>query len=94
MSRQLDIMHKLHGRNAGRKCGDCSNLVSGRYHNKILRKCERYGLTHSEASDWALSWVSCGQFGVPLPDNERPVIEWYRDSKREQGPLDGQIGMI
>ena len=59
MIRKIGLMHKLYGIGDG-ICGTCSHFVEGRYHDKILRKCEIYGLTHSEASDWARRWQACG----------------------------------
>jgi len=81
VKKQLERMHRLFGRDHAQKCGTCCNLVSGRYHDRILQKCERYGLSHSEASDWAKSWVACGMHNVPLPEGERPVME-YADRGR------------
>ena len=90
---KLSLMHKLYSKNPAQVCGTCSNFVSGRRHGRILRKCSRYGLTHSEASDWAGSWRACGMYCVPLLPGERPVIEWKVPQKAETGPVDGQITM-
>lgn len=94
MSRKIELMHELFGRNEGRKCGECSNLVCGRYRDRILRKCKVYGLTHSEASDWTKHWEACGLFGKPYAGG--PVIEIAKRRAYRQPDvevLDGQIGM-
>ena len=49
--RKIALMHRLFGVCEGHACRECSNLVNGRYHDRILTKCNVYGLTHSEASD-------------------------------------------
>lgn len=53
MIKKIDRMHAMFGLDERHKCGECSNLVCGRYRSKILKKCRVYGLTHSQASDWA-----------------------------------------
>lgn len=61
----------------------------------ILRKCEAYGMTHSEASDWKKSNEPCGLIDLPLPDGFVPVIERlkYKRIKAEK-PIPGQITMF
>jgi hypothetical protein len=88
--RKIDLMHKLYGISA-QVCGDCCNYVSGRYHDKTLRKCVRYGGTHSEASDWKKSATACGMFNIPMKDNEAPVIRTVRGERAKDGPLEGQL---
>jgi len=91
--RKIALMHEIHGVKPMHKCGDCSNFISGRYHDRILRKCKRYGLTHSEATDWAKSWTACGILNIPLPDGEKTVIEVKKMSRRvrEAQALEGQV---
>lgn len=81
--RKIDLMHHLYGQIEGKKCSECCHLQSGRYHDTILHKCELYGLTHSEASDWRLKYTACGLFNKEtdvrnviskvVPDR-RPII--------------------
>lgn len=75
-AKKIELMHQLFGKAEGHTCKECSNFCSGRYHDRILRKCEVYGLTHSKATDWAMRWTACGHFNRPL--NGRPVIEIRR----------------
>lgn len=91
MVRKIARMHALFGIDRCHKCGECSNFVSGRYMSKILRKCRVYGLTHSQASDWAKSWAACGMFNREYAG--RNVIELTaRDISEE--PMDGQIDLF
>lgn len=90
--RKIDRMHALFGIYIGHTCGECCNFVSGQYRSKILRKCMVYGLTHSEASDWAKSWTACKMF-----DHEyrgRPVIEVNDQKKEPDTPLHGQTDLF
>lgn len=60
---KIDLMHQQFGVCDGHACRECRNFVPGDYHGKTLRKCTVYGLTHSEATDWAGRWLACGMFG-------------------------------
>lgn len=93
-ARKVDLMHELFGRSEGHRCGDCPNFVCGRYRSRMLRKCKAYGLTHSEASDWAKSWEACGLFGKAYSGG--PVIEVakrraYHKSDTEE--IEGQVSI-
>ena len=90
--RKIARMHELFGVEIGHTCGECVNFVSGRYHDRILRKCAAYGLTHSEASDWAKSWTACKMFGHEY--NGRPIIELRESRKEPDVPLEGQMDLF
>ena len=94
--RKIELMHRQFGRCEAHLCGECGNLVSGRYHNKNYRKCKIYGLTHSEASDWAKRWTACGMFNRAYTG--RPIINLVRPEKKTADialdePLEGQLKM-
>lgn len=94
--RKIELMHRQFGKCDGHACRECSNLVKGRYHDRILTKCKVYGMTHSEASDWAGRWQACGLFNKPWED--KPIMRLVRPTKTEKEeaqriPLDGQIRM-
>lgn len=92
--RKIDLMHRLFGKADG-KCGDCFHLVEGLYQTKKLRKCDVYGLTHSEASDWAKCWQACGLFNRETKAER--IIDLVRQENKKDVPLilqlDGQIEM-
>lgn len=93
MKKQLERMHKQFGRNHVARCGTCCNLLRGRYHDRRYAKCLRYGCSHADTTDWAASWQACGAYDKPLPDGERPVME-YADRRREPvGEVPGQVGL-
>ena len=93
--RKIALMHKLFGKRYGHACRECSNLVKGRYHDRILTKCKVYGLTHSEASDWAGKWQACGMFNQPW--DKQPVIREVRPERKQKEtdntPLEGQMSL-
>ena len=92
MIRKLDLMHQKFGE-CNHLCGECENLISGKYHGKTLRKCKVYGLTHSEASDWAKRWPACGMFNHKY--DGQPIIELLKNGKQNEieKPLEGQISL-
>jgi hypothetical protein len=69
-------MHKLFGKSE-HICKDCEHFkkinTSGLMARRFVQKCECYGITHSESSDWAQKWQACGLFNQPY--NGKPVIE-------------------
>lgn len=88
--RKIHLMHSKFGRCESHICGECSNFISGRYHNRYLRKCTVYGATHSEASDWAKSWTACGMFNKEYKGT--PIIKFVRpEGQRANTPIEGQI---
>lgn len=91
--RKIELMYRVFGKCEGHTCGECNNFCSGRYHDKIVRKCEVYGLTHSEASDWAKRWTACGKFNQEYTG--RPIIEMVKHNsskpKEPEPPLEGQV---
>ena len=91
--KKIDAMHDRYGYADG-ICGDCPHFVRYRYHDKNLLKCEAYGLTHSEATDWRVRWHACGMKEHPLPEDHRPVFDTVKGQReRVHGQLDGQIEM-
>ena len=93
--RKINLMHRLFGICEGHACRECSNLVKGRYHDRTLCKCRVYGMTHSEASDWAGRWYACGMFNKPW--DKQPVMREVVPNRKQRGtdntPMDGQIRM-
>ena len=94
--RKLDLMHRQFGKCDGHICGDCSNLEVFDYHGRTYRKCKVYGVTNSEASDWAKRWLACGMFNKPWDGN--PIIRLVRptrtDKEAQSIPLDGQLSWM
>lgn len=94
MLRKIDLMHELFGKADG-KCKDCEHYRTFKHHDKSYRKCEVYGITQSEASDWKAGYDACGLF--PNKENlyERDIIELRicnnRDSEEQ---IEGQINMF
>ena len=92
IERRIAAMHKRFGTNTTMYCKDCSHLISGEYHCKRYYKCELYGLSHSESSDWRRGWMACGMYNVHQDmDRWVSLMKQINHGKRAEPPLDGQI---
>ena len=91
--RKNHLMYKQFGICGEHICGECSNLVSFTYRDKRYKKCKVYGITQSEASDWANKYTACGMFNKEY--GARPIIELVKREavKPEIEILDGQMHM-
>lgn len=67
------------------KCGSCGHLKTYTRDNNYF-KCEVYGISQSTATDWRLSYPSCGMYmkpwnGIPvrhnLPDEKIPENDTF-----------------
>ncbi len=94
--RKIDLMHRQFGKCEGHTCRECSNLVKEKYRSKNLIKCRIYGMSHSEASDWAQRWLACGMFNKSWKG--KPVMRLAGVNKKDREEkqinlIDGQIIM-
>ena len=90
--RKIDLMHDLFGFADG-TCGECSNLVCCIRDNRCY-KCKVYGISSSEATDWALRWQACGLKNKPVNKDRRDVVKLVCPvRKKPETPIDRQIGM-
>ena len=90
--RKIALMHELFGRNEKYCCAECDHFRKINYHDKTYRKCEAYGLTRSEATDWKASNVACGL----APDKTymgRNVVEMVTPHKDSDEHINGQISI-
>lgn len=88
--RKIELMYRLFGHCNGHSCGECSNLIEKR-RDRVYRKCIVYGVTNSEASDWAKRWNACGMFNLNYSGN--PIISVVRKKNDFGIPMDGQMEM-
>lgn len=89
--RKQALMYELFGKSEG-LCMDCQHFIGFKYHDYNRRKCEVYGDTRSESSDWAGKWQACGLF-PDKPYNGRDVIELVRRGKEKEPEqqIEGQM---
>ena len=89
--RKIEAMHAMFGKAAG-ICKDCKYFRGsiGGY-----KKCRIYGISASEATDWANKWPACG-----LKDSEytgsSTVVEILKHAPKDKRPelqCEGQLEM-
>ena len=92
VKRRIAAMHQRFGTCGVLQCRGCCHLISGGWHDRRYYKCEIYGMSHSEASDWRRSWAACGMYNVPQ-DMERwvPLMKQINHGPKTEPPLEGQM---
>lgn len=93
-NRKIVAMHREYGKDAAHRCADCSNLCIYATSSYTRYKCKAYGDSCSSATDWAKRWTACGLYGKPLPADHVPLIKRLPRAKRQEKPIDGQIGFF
>jgi len=53
---------KMYGSDITHTCKECAHVVHFRYGNSSFNKCQKIGITHSEASDIKLKDPACSLF--------------------------------
>lgn len=89
-ARKNFLMYKLFGfcKETGKHCKDCEHLLK-HVANRTYYKCECYGDTSSEASDWRVGSPACGLFNKPY--NGNPVIRMVTTAPDPEEQIEGQM---
>lgn len=87
----IEKMHQLFGVSEQHSCKDCEHL-GAHIANRKWYKCEVYGFSCSEASDWRLKWQACGMFNKPYTGREVHLLRIKPDAPEEQ--LEGQVSLL
>ena len=90
--RKIEEMHKRFGRRGFGKCSDCPHYTRYKYRDTPYRKCEVYGATNSEASDWTGSWDACNLYDQEYKGPE--IVTLWRDKPQERVECDGQMELF
>lgn len=94
MIKKIERMYALFGMREDGRCRDCQHYVRYRYHNKPYRKCEVYGVTNSEASDWTGKYTACGLYPDKPYKGDIEVIKVSVDRKRPEKQIEGQLSLF
>lgn len=93
MLRKIELMYSFFGiLKEKRQCKECSHFHRYMYRDKYYRKCDIYGETNSEASDWAAKYRACGAFNQEYKGEA--IINYVKRScgeKLPEKPIEGQI---
>lgn len=92
---KIDLMHELFGKGYdGDTCKTCFHLHDEGYRGRSYYKCECYGITASEASDWRLKYPSCGLYNKPYIGRTVMEFKKHEGHKREEVQVKGQMSFI
>ena len=96
MLRKIDAMHSLFGIVGDATCKICPHIRGNWAGNRHVYKCEAYGDTASEATDWRLWYPACNLIFVNLKKDYVPVIERIKHGARGSHgePIPGQMTMF
>lgn len=92
--RKITAMHREYGIDNAHKCVNCQNFCIYATKSRMLYKCMAYGVSASAATDWSKRWTACGMYGKPLPDFHVPIMVQLKCTRRQEKPIDGQIGFL
>ena len=92
--RKVELMHKMFGRSPEYLCRECVHYTHKYYNDKPYHKCDVYGNSNSEGTDWKGSDQGCGL----APDKAykgRPIVELvkYQKKIKDDAVPDGQMEM-
>ena len=76
---KIDLMYSMFGKGDG-KCKYCSHFREHCYSRKYF-KCDVYGETASEATDWRANYSACGLFNKFT--SYKNVYELAKEEKRD-----------
>lgn len=93
IERKFAAMQKRFGSCGVLRCKDCCHLKRLHYHDRVYYKCELYGLSHGESTDWRLHFPACGMYDMEVDmENWNPVLEQVIHApKGPEPPLKGQV---
>lgn len=90
--RKITAMHDAYGiAHPPHVCKDCRHFFVYDYHDRRYFKCQAYGLSNGEATDWRAKYPACGLYNQQKP--ETPLLEMLKHESRKEPekPIEGQI---
>ena len=104
MKRKIEAMHKMFGYSnkmfhygnkmfhyGNNQCANCNHFLTYGWRGRNYFKCEIYGISNSEATDWRNSYIACGLFNKETP--EKNIYKSLQHNHKTEGPIDGQIAI-
>lgn len=94
MAKKIQLMYELFGKEYGKHCRDCCHFCREWTNTRSVFKCDVYGRSSSEATDWAGKYNACGMFGKPWDDLPVKRLANRKESAPENDPLPGQTSLF
>ena len=90
--KKIEKMHLLFGKLEGHKCKECNRLVYDiNWNGKKFYKCENYGISNAESTDWRLSYEACGMMNKVV---DKPVVKMRIPKVEEKPKMEGEITLF
>ena len=91
-SDKIARMYSLFGVASGEKCKDCMHFYRNQTRaGNLYRKCEVYGNSNCESTDWNASFEACGLFNIET--EQRDLIHTFKPQRKMREELVGQISL-
>ncbi len=81
-SEKLAIMHRRYGRECHHRCSKCIHHIT-KYNDKPYHKCKVYGVSMSEATDFAADGIACGLYDKETMEKDVYLTLNRRKEKEE-----------
>ena len=93
--RKNAAMRKAYGSAKPLSCGQCPHLLKTMPTDRVYYKCEAYGVSNGEGTDWAKRWEACNLIFRESIAGLTPMLEQLKRSprKKPEEQLEGQIAM-
>lgn len=88
--RKIDLMHAKFGKTPYKTCEDCCYFRLHIY-NRVYFKCEVYGDSSSEATDWRKGYPACGLYNKPT--NVRNIVRLVKPERNKEND-DMQMSLL
>ncbi|MGN0163520.1 MAG: hypothetical protein ACI4EA_08095 [Candidatus Ornithomonoglobus sp.] len=90
-----NLMYSIFGIDENHKCRECCNFGMYQRGNHSYSKCEVYGISHSEATDWNGRKAACGHFNKPYDKaKENNIMHLARPVRRDANyQCEGQMNL-
>lgn len=92
--RKLALMYREFGKAESGECKDCNYFLRINHHGKIYRKCQIYGVTLSDATDWLAHGHACGLFPDKPADVNAKVVRMVERMPSKEGQIQGQMNLF
>lgn len=93
--RKISAMWDEFGTLYGKCCGGCCHLIKHEGYRRNYYKCEIYGQSASEATDWVKGWTACKAWnvtGITKADLYKSLWRGKKQTEPEK-PIEGQMEM-
>ena len=86
-------MHEMFGY-SNNQCANCKHLITYNWRDRNYFKCEVYGDSNSEATDWRKKYIACGLFNKDTQEKDIYKRLWHKPKKPKDEQIEGQIALI